>query len=238
MFRAPTTSPEDSHAFYQGAYDSGFTTQTPSKEGLKDYIAKGFMGSPKDFRRYIDVLKTLGAKPGDRILDFGCSWGYGTWQLKQHGFDVIGHDVSEARVAYARNELGVEARSDLEEVTGKFDFVFSAHVLEHVPSPKEALKFALDHLADCGLIVAVTPNGSFHRRFRHPDAWTRAWGQKHPNLLDEVFYLENLGQRPLLITSNLADTAAIKEWSARSYRTIGPLDGSELLLACRREVSQ
>src|SRR5688500_6211496 len=50
MFRAPTTSPEDSHAFYQGAYDSGFTTQTPSKEGLKDYIAKGFMGSPKDFR--------------------------------------------------------------------------------------------------------------------------------------------------------------------------------------------
>src|SRR5688572_1633473 len=120
MFRAPTTTPEASHTFYQRDYDSGFTTNMPSPEALKAYVRTGFADTPKDFRRYIDVLKVLGAKPGDRILDFGCSWGYGTWQLKQHGFDAIGHDVSETRVAYARGELGVDAKTDLSEVEGKF----------------------------------------------------------------------------------------------------------------------
>jgi 2-polyprenyl-3-methyl-5-hydroxy-6-metoxy-1,4-benzoquinol methylase len=233
LFRAPTDSPEESRAYYQVTYSSGFTTEMPSREALGTYVAKNFEGTPKDFRRYIALMKSFGAKPGDRVLDFGCSWGYGTWQLKEHGFNVTGFDVSNVRVAYAREKLHLRTTSELDEVENCFDFIFSAHVLEHVPSPKDSLRFACNHLAEGGMLVAITPNGSFHRRIRHPAAWRRAWGQKHPNLLDEVFYLKNLEGLPLLITTDLTDMGAIKEWKERPVRKIGPLDGHELLVACR-----
>ena len=87
LFRTPTTSKEENDAFYQAEYAEGFTTDMPSDEKLRDYLESGFP-SEKDYGRYVDVVHAASARPQLRLFDFGCSWGYGSYQFTQHGFDV------------------------------------------------------------------------------------------------------------------------------------------------------
>lgn len=235
LFRAPTTSEKDSNTFYQNEYDAGFTTSLPNPSELKAYLADCFRGTPKDFRRYINLLESLGIKQGFKLLDFGCSWGYGSWQFAEHGFDVTGFEVSRPRMDYARDNLGVAATSDPSEIVGSFDVIFSAHVLEHVPLPRSTIDFALTRLKEGGLLVIITPNGSIERRLNDERGWMRAWGLKHPNLLDELFYQENFKKGPLLLTSKLADSAMLASWTKLPERRTGPLDGSELLAVIKKQ---
>ena len=79
LFRTPTTSSKENKRFYQNEYREGFTTDTPSDTELKALLNAGFAGSKKDYAGYIDVIKALGAQEGDKLLDYGCSWGYGSW---------------------------------------------------------------------------------------------------------------------------------------------------------------
>ncbi len=63
---------------------------------------------------------------------------------------------------------------------------FSAHVLEHVPSPSKSFDYAMRLLKPSGLFVSFTPNGSEAHRAASPD-WSRAWGGVHPQFIDEKF---------------------------------------------------
>jgi predicted O-methyltransferase YrrM len=87
LFRSPTDPPDLGEAFYQEEYRSGFTTDCPDADTLKTLVRDEFRGSGKDFRRHIELLDALGAKPGEaRVLDFGASWGYATWQFANSSF--------------------------------------------------------------------------------------------------------------------------------------------------------
>lgn len=229
MYRTPTTSDQESSAYYQDDYSSGLTTEVPDERALAELVESGFAGSAKDFTRYVALLTAVGVPCGARVLDFGSSWGYGAWQFRRAGFDVTGYEVSEKRAAYALERLGVPVTSNLSQVTGPFDVVFSAHVLEHVPNLRETISFAMDRLDPQGYFVAITPNGSIARQKVDPGRWTRAWGLKHPNLLDEEFYRSLWGARDLLLTTDLGDLDAIAAWAAGSGSATGPLDGGELL---------
>ena len=79
LFRTPTTTSSENETFYQESYHQGFTSDTPSDETLRSLMAKNFAGSEKDYASYIKVLAALGARPGDRLLDFGLF--LGLWQL-------------------------------------------------------------------------------------------------------------------------------------------------------------
>jgi ubiquinone/menaquinone biosynthesis C-methylase UbiE len=55
-------------------------------------------------------------KPTDRILDLGCGWGRITCALARNAYNVIGLDLSENLITYARQsatELGLKIRFDL-----------------------------------------------------------------------------------------------------------------------------
>ena len=79
MFRAPTTNPEETIRFYQTEYEQGFTTDLPDRDTLGRLKTTAFKGTERDYASYIDVLTALGVEGGARVLDFGCSWGYGSW---------------------------------------------------------------------------------------------------------------------------------------------------------------
>ncbi len=160
MFRAPTTTAEEFAVFYQDDYSEGFTTDLPSQADL-DLLKQGhFKDSGKDYGKYIGVLQALGCRPGQLLLDYGCSWGYGGWQFAEAGFRVIGFEVSEGRCRYAQDMLGVNAASTIDRLPmqGEFDVFFSSHVLEHIPNLGEVLLLARTIVKPGGLFVAFTPN--------------------------------------------------------------------------------
>jgi trans-aconitate methyltransferase len=52
-----------------------------------------------------DMVETLDAKPGERILDLGCGTGHLTERLAASGADVVGIDASPSMIAMARQNF-------------------------------------------------------------------------------------------------------------------------------------
>lgn len=236
LFRLPVTTSEENSSFYQEEYSQGFTTDCPTESLLKNLVKNKFLGGEKDYSEYIKVIKAAGGDRGNRLFDFGCSWGYGSWQFMQKGFDVESFEISKSRANYARNKLGVKVHSSLSGVTGLFDIFFSSHVIEHVPSVKDAIDFGMSILKPGGLFVAFTPNGSFDFYEKDSNAWNKLWGQVHPNFLDDEYYMETFRGKQLLISSNPYQIKKIEEWDRNSINEVLALevDGHELLILVKK----
>ncbi len=238
LFRAPTTTLEENVSFYQKAYTQGFTTDLPSDEQLKAYLSKDFLGTERDYSTYIDIVRKASGTNGNKVFDFGCSWGYGSWQFRQNGFEVESFEISVSRAEFAKNKLGVKVHTSLSAVSGLFNIVFSSHVLEHVPSVKEAIAFGFRILKPGGCFVAVTPNGSAGFRKKDPNAWHKLWGLVHPNFLDGDFYQSFFSDYPYFLASNPYPTQEIENWGiSNQYKRhiADQLSGEELLIIVKKE---
>ncbi|WP_363349449.1 class I SAM-dependent methyltransferase [Methylocystis echinoides] len=244
MFRTPTDSPQESAAFYNDLYEQGFTTGMPTDQELSTYKASNFKESDRDYEIYLSVLAMLGCSPGQKLFDFGCSWGYGSYQLSLAGYDVTATEISLTRRKFAAEKLGVRVNSDFEgwsrrpENLSSFDVFFSSHVLEHVPSPSNVIDAAFRILKPGGLFVAFHPNGSEPCRATHP-TWSRLWGEVHPNMIDDIYYDNVLGKysriygsTPSTITSEQRDFL-FKSSRPGVLRT-NNLEGSEMFVAARK----
>ena len=236
LFRTPTTNSEENASFYQEEYTQGFTTDCPSEDVLSKYLERGFSGGEKDYSNYIAVVLAGGGKEGGRLFDFGCSWGYGSWQFAQKGFDVESFEISAPRASFAKSKLGVKVHSSLSDVKGQFDIFFSAHVLEHVPSVRDSIEFGMALLKPHGLFVAFTPNGSEEYRDREGESWNKLWGLVHPNLLDKKFYEKAFADKSLLLSSAPYCMPEITKWKTDDAfdKTKSKLDGSELLVLVKK----
>lgn len=116
---------------YEHRYREGLTTELPSPPRLAQLLADRFVGTPHDMAAKIGLLTAL-APPPRRVLDFGASWGYGTWQLERAGYEAFGYEVSRQRAAFAASVVGVNVSSSWADLPAKFDVIYSNHVLEHV----------------------------------------------------------------------------------------------------------
>jgi 2-polyprenyl-3-methyl-5-hydroxy-6-metoxy-1,4-benzoquinol methylase len=234
FFRTPTTTEKESSMYYQEEYQEGFTTELPTREILNTYIKTSFQDSDKDYTDQISVLETAGITPGMKLLDFGCSWGYGSWQLSQFGLDVKAYELSSQRSKYAHQELGVEIIGDPYIFRDYFDVFFTAHVLEHVPSIMKIIDLAFLVTKPGGLIVSFTPNGSLSFREIKPKNWHQIWGLKHPNLLDDVYYQEVFQQNSYYLASSPYNKESISAWARNAGQYIGDMHGDELLMIARK----
>ncbi len=102
----------------------------------------------------LELLKWLAARPGERILDFGCGDGFLTQEIASAGAQVTGVDLDPRMVAATRAR-GLEA----EHVDGAalgadeaFDAVFSNSVLQWIRQPEPAL---------VAIARALKPGGRF-----------------------------------------------------------------------------
>jgi 2-polyprenyl-3-methyl-5-hydroxy-6-metoxy-1,4-benzoquinol methylase len=236
MFRLPADDTKASREFYNnGSYQQGFTTYLPNTTMLERLKATNFRGSPKDYRVYISLLDALGLAPGDSVFDFGCSWGYGAYQLETHGFRVTAHEISATRRAYAADRLGVKFIDELDALVPghplfqSFDCFFSAHVLEHVTCPQQVFRCLDSLLRLGGVFVSFTPNGSEAHRRRNR-RWNKLWGEVHPNLIDDRFLRRSFADWPRLLTSGPYIFEAIERPSSGEM-LLGSLDGYELMFA-------
>ncbi len=108
------------------------------------------------------ALKELRLRPGNRVLDFGCSDGYFSNRLAEgapgvelHGIDLIAHErwrSWKSNVTFAASEL------PLPYADGFFDAIFSSQVLEHVPDPGYVAREFARVLKARGRAWIATPN--------------------------------------------------------------------------------
>jgi SAM-dependent methyltransferase len=203
LYRAPTDRQQDAEEFYDDGYRQGMVTDLPSPERLADLKSGNWPEQDNYYARYAELLLRLGAPQGARVFDFGCSWGYGSYQLRQAGFNVKSFELSRPRGQFGVENLDIDLVGDLEgftaEAAGSFDVFLSSHVLEHVMQPSRAIEMGMAMLKPGGLFVSCFPNGSASLRRSHPGAWMKSWGMVHPNLIDGVFLAAQFQDLPILV---------------------------------------
>jgi len=191
-FRLPKDDAPTVERFYQHEYSEGFTTNCPSADVLSSLIATKFSGSEKDYGVYISVLKAVGMKEGDALLDFGASWGYGSWQLQQAGFRVFSHEMSKTRAEFARTRLSCNVIESVHKLSERVKCLFSAHVIEHLPNPNLIWEAAATVLAEDGIIVCFCPNGEPTREsLMGVRQYHQLWGKVHPLVITPRFFHSN-----------------------------------------------
>jgi 2-polyprenyl-3-methyl-5-hydroxy-6-metoxy-1,4-benzoquinol methylase len=234
MFRTPTDDPADNQAFYENVYSERLATTLPGDHELAELKKSNFANSENNYAGYIDLIRGLGVEAGSRIFDFGCSWGYGSFQIAQAGFKVTSYEVALPRRRYAEKKLGIDCIDNMEQIglehLGNYDCFFLAHVLEHLPSPAKAFEYARALLKDDGVFLSVTPNGS--QPFRQVcQSWSRLWGEVHPNAIDVEFLDYNFSHSPRAVGSMPTALTLPEE---PTIAQMNSLDGYELAFAARR----
>lgn len=236
MFRTPTDDPAKNLDYYESEYSQGFTTDLPSDEKLAELLQSNFAGSEKSWTYYNDILRRLGLDRGARIFDFGCSWGYGSYQMTAAGYSVLAFEIAPTRRRYAQQKLGVAMAEDVlttaydPSLAGTFSCFFSAHLLEHVPRPKAVFDLAAKLLRPRGLFVSFTPNGCKQARATFPE-WDTWWGEAHSNFIDDRFLDRAFKHSSRVIGSS--PVGAIEFPQGALSRHLNGLTGSELFFAAR-----
>ena len=230
-FRWPKDRVDDSYDFYQDRYSQGFTTDCPNEDTLKAMTSTNFKNTEKDYSTYIEVLRALDLKQGSVILDFGCSWGYGSWQFSQHGFEVYSYEISAPRARYASEKLTCKMLKSIADCPRLVDCFFSAHVIEHLPDPNIFWNAALQKLTPQGVIVCACPNGNPIRQTSNPAEYHSWWGKVHPLFLTPHYVSTFLKRNGLehRLYSPPYDFEAIQ-----SRRRVDEVSGAELLIVAWR----
>ena len=119
-------------------------------------------------RRFREVLEHAALERGQRVLDVGCGWAYGTHWAQALGCEVCGIDLAHDQLAWARRGLADGARLGLTQANaralpfrdGTFDRVFSVETMEHVFRPDRPAVYAELRrvLKRGGRLALSTPN--------------------------------------------------------------------------------
>ena len=194
-YRWPKPEAAALEKYYQEAYDREETTDLPDEATLKRLTETGFKGAGiNDISERIRVLSQL--RDTGKTLDFGCSWGYGTWQLQAAGYDVTGFEISRPRAGYGRDKLGLGIIDDPAELDarpdGSFDIIFTSHVLEHLPDLKDPFATFRRLLKKDGLLIAFVPNGGGRSAQALGIGWAPLIDQDHVLALDAEFMARHL----------------------------------------------
>lgn len=110
----------------------------------------------------LDALQAV--RPGGRLLDVGCAFGFLLDAARARGFEAFGLDLSAAAVAHARRahreRVHVGPLDDSAFPGVRFDAVTLVDVLEHLPAPAELLARVRARLAPGGALAALLPNAA------------------------------------------------------------------------------
>lgn len=101
---------------------------------------------------------------GRRVLDMACGVGYGSALLHRAGaLSVIGVDLSEQAIAYARDRYGCVGirfavdRAETFQPHGPIDLAVSLETLEHVSDPRSLLARLTSLVGRGGVVIASVP---------------------------------------------------------------------------------
>ena len=127
-------------------YEEWYHTERHSTHFQDDYYNARAEIALKKFFSGINI--------NSKILDFGCGLGQNIYKLP----NARGYDISEFGIEFCRRK-GIDATSNLSEIPDEaFDVVFSSHVLEHHPHPKNMLENMFQKVKKGGTMILVIPH--------------------------------------------------------------------------------
>lgn len=122
----------------------------------------------KYHERFYQYVRTH-VPPGGRILEVGCGYGFSSLYLAAHGYQVTGidndPDLLEVAETFRSDCLSLPYQLQLGDIRnleahhGKFDFVFSAGLLEHFDL--EEMKALIQAQARCAPLVGINVPSRF-----------------------------------------------------------------------------
>jgi trans-aconitate 2-methyltransferase len=186
------------------------------------------------FAPFADLLALVRPRSNMRVIDLGCGTGELTRRLADRlpGSDVVGLDSSPEMLGRAAPQVRPGLRFELgrlEEVTGKWDLVFSHAVLQWVDDHEALIPRLLALLAPGGQLAVQLPSNHDHPAYRAIgetageapfDEALGGWSRASP-VLPIARYAELLhrhGGRDLSVLEKvyphlLPDADAVAEWT-------------------------
>lgn len=204
QFRFPLDSKKTNEKFYQFEYveeGDNFTTHMPSDLEIEELKKINFNSSSnRSIERVIPIVQSFYKELTKvKLIDYGASWGYMSYQFKQLGMHVQSYEISIPRAQFGNTKLGLDIKTNSQDLSPEQDVFFSSHVIEHVPVVSEFLSLAKSKLAKDGIVVIICPNGSDEFRVQKPNNFHTNWGKVHPNFLDAEFFMNYYKNNPYYI---------------------------------------
>ncbi len=141
-------------ALYQ-KYAEGESHMSPPS-GKEEIVS-----SPLRRDGFLDELLEF-VKPEGKLLDVGCGWGAFLDNARSRGFEVMGLEVTQNTIDYAKNNLGLDvsdkAITDIDCRPGTLQAITMIHSLEHLPAPKQAIDKSFELLRPGGVLCGIVPN--------------------------------------------------------------------------------
>ena len=111
-------------------------------------------GEMKRYMRLVSWFRQSGAKAPSKVLDYGCSSGFGMKVTEQlfpeaeiHGYDVV-NTISATDVTFI---------GDYTELDNDYDLIIASHILEHVHNPIQVLTGLMGKAKSDGHILMEVP---------------------------------------------------------------------------------
>jgi 2-polyprenyl-3-methyl-5-hydroxy-6-metoxy-1,4-benzoquinol methylase len=237
MFRWPKDTPDWNRRFYQSRYREGLVTELPDQRAPQVAGAQLPDEASRWFAPKLAILKAL--LPAGRVLDYGSSWGYCTFQIKNAGYDAVGFEISQPRANFGSTRLGltiIDDRETLERHAGRFDLILASHVLEHLPSLAGVFDQFRLLLKPTGALLLFVPNCGSAKARRLGARWGPMCCEKHPLAFEASFFEQSLprhGYTGVRIFSDPYDAPTIAR-AVNSQAPRGDLSGDELMVWAQR----
>jgi hypothetical protein len=176
-------SPRPTPAALPKAYGTYYTHESPLEEnsvvegqGLLKAIARAYLARRYSigasapvwmlqvallawpFRQQLDYYLRHLPHGGGRLLDVGCGSGGFLQRAIQAGWDVVGVEPDPKASAVARQSSHADIYASLDDVSGLFDVITMAHVVEHLHDPRAVLADCHSRLRPGGNLWIATPN--------------------------------------------------------------------------------
>jgi 2-polyprenyl-3-methyl-5-hydroxy-6-metoxy-1,4-benzoquinol methylase len=218
FFVSPSPTNTQLSKFYSG-YEKHHRN---AKQVTGAHLRKVYLKTnPNSDYRY-QVLTSLMAMQGKRVLDVGFGRGFFLYFLKQFGAKVTGIELDDSTIQYAREDLEIEdvINTDMLKIDNreKFDVILFMDLIEHVLEPLQYLNKAKMLLNPGGIIAIFTPNASFALQESAPILFrvdlehmqyfsNTTCNYLAKKLVLDIVHLENVGYPSLI---NLTEDRSIK----------------------------
>ncbi|ADB16198.1 Methyltransferase type 11 [Pirellula staleyi DSM 6068] len=150
---SPIPSADELREFYEASY-----FEASSSGGYANYVADEPLHRLNSGGR-LKRLARAGVS-GGKLLDIGCAAGFFLDEARKAGFSVVGQDVSRWARHFARDTLGLEVVSSVDEILpaqrASFRCVTLFQLLEHDPDPRALLHKVHALLQPGGVLVVET----------------------------------------------------------------------------------
>jgi len=112
------------------------------------------------FKRAADLLSRF--KEKGQLLDVGTGFGFFLEEMKKRGWEVMGIEISQKAIRYAKDVFGLMVQPGPLETIGfpdnHFDAITGFYVIEHLPNPLAFLKECYRILKPGGILLLRYPH--------------------------------------------------------------------------------